>query len=53
MEVDKDVMVSQVGDLGFLIELKAVKATLALDVPLLGGRWCHCVYRKLWSGISE
>ena len=37
MEVNEDVVVSQFGDLGFLVELECVKAALALDVPLLGG----------------
>lgn len=41
MEVNKDAMVSQFGNLSFLVELEAVKAALALDIPLLGGRWCH------------
>ncbi len=37
MEVYEDVMLTQFGDLGFLVELKIFKAALTLDVPLLGG----------------
>ena len=41
MEVDQDVMISQFRDWDFFVELEGIKAALALNIPLLGGRWCH------------
>ena len=36
VEVDKDVVVTEVWDVSFLVELEAVQAIFALDCPLLG-----------------
>ena len=36
VEVYKNVMVSEVGDLGFLVESETIEAAFTVDVPLLG-----------------
>ena len=36
VEVDEDVMVTEGWDIGFVVELEAIEAILALNSPLLG-----------------
>ena len=44
MEVDEDVVVAQLGHLGFFIEFEAVEAVLAGNGPLFCRGWYHCCY---------
>ncbi len=37
MEIDEDVVVAEGWNIGFLVELEAVEAILAVNGPLLGG----------------
>ena len=37
VKVDEDLMVTEGGNIGFVVELEAVEAAFALDSPLLGG----------------
>ena len=41
MEVDKNVVVSKLGKLGFLVEFETVKPFFACYLPLLSCRGCH------------
>lgn len=56
VEVDEDVVVTEGGDVGFLIEFEAVEAAFALDGPLLGrcwGHWgCGCLFGCLWVSLG-
>ena len=50
MEVNEDVVVTQGWNVGFVVELEAVKAVFGLDSPLLGSRWCH--YESMYGWMD-
>jgi len=53
VEVDKNIMITKLGDVGFLGELKAVKAIFTSHIPLSrSGRW-HCPLKGSSDWISR
>lgn len=45
VEVDEDIMVTQLGYFCFLVKLKAVEAVLAREGPLVSSTWSHDLNR--------
>ena len=50
VEMDQDIMITQLWELSILMELETVKAIFAGNSPLFGGCWhhCHCQY-LIWE----